>query len=61
MVKWMQEGQNALMEKLNMEELILRDGEYGQQWTNGPGREGATEKSQQEKRGQKWRRLKWCL
>lgn len=59
MVNWLQEGQNTLTEKLNVEELILRDGEYGQQWTNGPGREGATETSQQEKGRQMW--LKWCV
>lgn len=59
MVNWLQEGQIALTEKLNVEELILRDGERGQQWTKGLGREGAIEKSQQGKGRQKWRRLKW--
>lgn len=58
-VKLVAERAVALAGRMDGAELILKDGRYGKQWTNGPGREGTTEERQQWM-GRKTRgRLKW--
>lgn len=46
-IKLVAERTVTLAEGLDGAEPVLRDGRYGQQWTNGPGEEGAIEESQQ--------------